>query len=548
MTRRLTLNLGLRYDLQPYYLERHNRANYGFDTTTPNPANTLLPTHVLPNGQAVNLAGGVTFLGVNGNPRRIYSTSMYDIQPRIGFAYGLTDKIVLRGGFGEVFQNSDAFPIQTGFSSSTSYVGSPDGGQTPIDNLSNPLASVVQPSGASLGLLTSLGNGQSYINPNFKIPNVWQFSLGFEQQLSRNDTLEMSYVGNRAPNNETSQNINHWNGADLAKCNIWMGGRHEVCDNNYPQDPTATLGHMANPFYHVAPFQGSTDYSSTTIQGLQFTEPMPQFGGITEYQWNAAHSWYDSLQVTIMHRWTNNLTLHGTWTWSKFMDVGGYGNTSYWVDNNYLIPRRNLDGSDRTHAVTISGVYNLPVGRGRALLGDSNRIVDGALGGWEFGALSIIQSGWPWPVPGGWAQVGPAKLTHPYWTSGGNLQWIAPCFYSTNADTGAITPTAPAAAFGCTKPDFIQIPTYGQVPNTVYTGVRQPMGLWMDTNLSKNFKVTERFKLQFRLEAFNALNHPLWQNGFYSGTNQFSGQVGSATGSGQSNKPRNVQVALKLMW
>ena len=551
ITPKLTLNLGLRYDLQPYYVERHNRANYAFNTTDVNPANSQISSHVLPNGMPVNLVGGVTFLGVNGNPRKVYSTSKYDIQPRVGFAYAVTDRIVLRGGFGEVFQNSDAFAIQTGFSASTSYVNSPDGGKTPINNLSNPWSSIVQPSGASLGLLTNLGNSQSYINPNFTIPNVWQFSLGFEQQLTRNDTLEISYVGNRAPNNETNQNINHWNGAAEAKCNVQMGGSHHVCDDNYSQNPNAIYGYMANPFYQVAAFRGSTPYGQSTRQALNFTEPMPQFGSVTEYQWNGAHSWFNSLQVTSQHRWTNHLTLHGTWTWSKMMDVGGYGSSTsngYWADNNYLIPRRQLDAVDRTHNITLSGVYDLPVGRGRALMGDSNRIVDGVLGGWELGAMSIIQSGSPWGAPGGWDYVHNAKLTHPYWTSQGNLQWMAPCYWTTNAETGAISESSIAQNFGCTQPNFIQIPSYGATPNVVYTGIRQPLGLWMDTNLSKNFNVWERLKLQFRLEAFNALNHPLWQNGFYSGLSQYSGQVGAATGSGQSNKPRNVQVAVKLMW
>lgn len=542
VTPKLTLNLGLRYDLQPFYVERHNRINYGFDTTTVNPVDAMLATHTLATGQTFVDRGGVTFAGVNGNPRQAYSTSMLDLQPRIGFAYAATDKIVVRGGFGEVFQNSDAFPFQQGFSSSTSFVNSPDGGKTPIDNLSNPFPTVVQPSGASLGLLTNMGNGQSYINPNFRIPNVWQFSLGIEQQFTRNDTMELSFVGNKAPNNEITQNINHWNGAQEALCNVQMGGRHEVCDNTYSKDPTAILGYVPNPYYHVAAFNGSAPYGQSTRQALNWTEPMPEFAGVTENQWNGQQSWYNSLQLTLQHKWSNELTMHGTWTWSKFMEQGG------WADNNYLIPSRHIDNSDRPHAATISMVWDLPVGRGRTFLGNTNRIVDGILGGWEFASMAIIQSGTPMGVPGGWDYVHSAKIK-PYWRQDNhNLQWWAPCYWTTNSETGAITESQEAINFGCTQPDFIQIPSYGANPNVVYTGVRQAWTILDDSNLSKNFSITEAMKLQLRLETFNTFNHPLFSGGTYNGINQYAGQIGATTGGGQSNKPRYVQVAVKLAW
>ncbi len=545
VTPKLTLNLGLRYDLQPYYVERHNRVDYGFDTTDSNPVNAMIPTHTLATGQSFNLVGGITFAGVNGNPRQVYSTSKFDVQPRVGFAYAATDRIVLRGGIGEVFQNSDAFPIQTGFSSSTSLVNSPDGGKTPINNLSNPWASIVQPTGASLGLLTNMGNSESYINPNFKIPNVWQFSFGIEQQLTKMDTLEISYVGNQAPNNEISQNINHWDGTQEAKCNIQMGGRHEVCDDTYSQDHTATLGYVPNPFYQVPAFQGSTPYGQVTRQALNWTEPMPEFAGVTEYQVNGQHSWYNSLQVTGQHKMHAGLTLHGTWTWSKFMEQGG------WADNNYLILRRQVDSSDRTHALTFSGVYDLPFGRGKMLLNNSNRLTDLVVGGWEVTSLAIIQTGPPFNMLSGWDQVGNPNVKHasiPGYTSAGNKQVSSPCYYTTNAETGAIAPTAAATAAGCTSPVFIQIPSYGAQPNVTYTGERQLGGFWMDSGLFKNIPIAEGIRLQLRLETFNTLNHPVFQGGWYTGTSQYDGQIGAATGGGQSNKPRYTQVAVKVAW
>jgi outer membrane receptor protein involved in Fe transport len=167
LTPKLTLNLGVRYDLQPYYVERHNRADYAFNTTTLNPVDATLPFTTLATGAAVHDLGGVTFLGVDGNPRRVYSTNLTEVQPRIGFAFSPRNDLVIRGGFGEVFQQTDAFPSLAGFSSSTSYVNSPNGGLTPINfntgsdccfggNLSDPFPSITQPSGSSLGFRSAI--------------------------------------------------------------------------------------------------------------------------------------------------------------------------------------------------------------------------------------------------------------------------------------------------------------------------------------------------------------------------------------------------------
>src|SRR6185437_16537101 len=114
------------------------------------------------------------------------------------------------------------------------------------------------------------------------------------------------------------------------------------------------------------------------------------------------------------------------------------------------------------------------------------------------------QSGQALGVPGGWDYVHSAKIK-PYWVNtgkGNNLQWWAPCYWTTDAETGAITESAEAQNFHCTQPDFIQIPSYGATPNVVYTGVRQDWNILDDSNLSKNFQIYERVKLQLRLETF----------------------------------------------
>ena len=161
-------------------------------------------------------------------------------------------------------------------------------------------------------------------------------------------------------------------------------------------------------------------------------------------------------------------------------------------------------------------------------------------------------------MPGGWKYVHSAKIkpfkivTGPY---KGNIQGYDACYWTTNSLTGVSGPSANTQNYmnqnpgACSAgPDFVQIPKYGIQPNTISTGVRQLAGEFLDTNLSKNFKITEKTTLQLRLETFNTLNHPLFQTGWWNGDSATAGQVGAATGGGQSNMPRQTQLVAKFNW
>ena len=539
VTKSLTLNLGVRWDFDPAQTERNNSANYAFNTTAVNPVNAQaqVPGHA-------QLLGGFTFLGVNGNPRAPFALTKFNVQPRVGFAYAVNNKMVIRGGAGESFRSQQAGASTYGFSSTTNYIAcDPNHVGCTYPNLANPInhlySSVVQPTGSSLGMLQELGQTPFFLNPHYKIPNFWTYSIGIEQQFRSNDTISIGYVGSRLYNGDSSDNINHQDPAAFTACNPALGGRYENCTNNNP----------ANPFLGINGFQGTNYFTSRTINALNFTRAYPEFGDLTEFQLNAGRTWYNSLQVTGAHKWNKSLTMHGTWTWSKQLDAGGF------QDTTFRVPFRRIDSNDRTHRVTLSGVYLLPVGRGRTYLGNSNRIVDGLIGGWEVGALYVYQTGVPYLVPGQDNQIA-SPYIHPHiQKDNGFIRLVAACVEEYQENSAGVYSLVQLPQYDndtpCVQPNLLRVPNSNFGPNTnnIYTGVRLPRIQQFDTNLSKNFALYERLTLQLRIEAFNVLNHPLWSGGVDTNFNDSAfGEIPRGAGTGQSNLPRQMQLSAKISW
>lgn len=538
VTRKLTLNLGVRWDFMPAATERHNRGNYAFSTTAVNPING----EVTVPGYS-QILGGVQYLGVNGAPRAPYKLDLTNIQPRVGFAYAIHNKTVLRAGFGESMRAPQNAPSTFGYSATTQYQAcDPTHPGCTYPNLANPISnpysSVIQPSGSSAGMLEMLGQGPWFLNPNYKTPSFWNYSVGIQHEFMRNNIVNIAYVGSQLFNGDSSDNINHENAAAYATCNPQIGGRIENCSND----------NVANPFQGINGFQGTSYYTSSTINALNFTRPFPEFGDITEYQLNAGHTWYNSLQVTAMHRWSGGFVLHGTWTWSKLMDSGG------WTDSTYRVPYRSIDGNDHTHRITISGVYMLPVGRGRQFMGNMNRITDTFIGGWELAGMYTYQSGAPWMIPGNPNEV----YLHSAWvprhiqTGTGFIRVVAACAeqYQENSSGVYVLKQLPFSYHGtCSQgADFQQVPNYGKTPNTVFSGIRIPGSDEFDANLSKNFAIVRNVKLQVRVDAFNVLNHPNWAENPDGSTNDSTFGLILRGVWGQSNLPRQMQLSAKITW
>jgi len=536
ITPKLTLNIGVRWDFLPAPTERHNYGDYAFNTDAVNPINNSVSI------SGVNeIKGGISFLGVDGNPRGPYKTGRHNIQPRIGMAYALNDSTVLRAGFGESFRNPQNGPNTLGYSATTTYQEYDSSYTKDVfpnlnHQIDNPYSAVTKPSGSSKGLETDLGNGPWDLNPHYQIPSFWNYSVGIEHQFNRNDTVNVSYVGSRLYNGDSSDNLNRTSLSMRENCNPQLGGRLEPCQNDT----------VNTPFEGISAFSGSNYYTDSSITNLNLSRSYPEFGDVIRYQLNDYRTWYNSLQVTETHRYTKGLTVHATWTWSKMMEAGGY------KDQDYRVELRKIDSNDYTHRVTLSGVYTLPIGQGKLLLPNSGHILNSAIGGWELGAMYIYHTGAPWSVPDSYNLSGNAYVKPHIQKDDNYIRLVAACAdqYVENSDNKYVLKDLSFDYDGTCKngANFHAVPTYGKTSNTVYTGIRLPHVHQFDANLSKDFKLYADMKLQIRLSAFNVLNHPLWSENPDNSPQDSTFGLITRGPSGQSNLPREMQLTAKIVW
>lgn len=573
----LTINLGVRWEQMGGYTDRQNRQVYTFDAQDVNPINSMVNTSSLPINGA--LLGGITFAGVNGNPRSPFHNDFYDFGPRAGFAYKLNERTVIRGGTGLYYTDDanggagSAFtPPQTGFSSTTTYTGSPDGGRTPLQNLSNPFPVIQTPVGNCGGnqsqcLETNAGQSLTFINPGYKPPLYVQSSFGIERQLTNSDTLEVSYVAARGYDTTYSDDVNRISAAAQAACDPERGGAESNCTSGAS---TGTVGYIANPFKGLAPFAASGNYyTASTIQRINFTRPYPIFSSsslnsssVTESNLNGGKYWYNGLEVTYDHRTSIGLTLHGTYTYSKAISAAGYADTV----NRVL--SRAIAGTDNPHRVTISGIYVLPFAQGRGLFPNMNRYVDFALGGWQVASIFTFQSGFPFNLTGyeinptaNGGYILPRKRfwpgqTNPNWagkyaSTNSYVQAFRPCVGTRDPNTGAVTLEAYSVAAGCQQANFIQLLSgYSVTPNVIYSGVRYQHTVDDDANVSKNFKIHESLTFQLRMDAFNVANHVIQNSTGYDTTvgDQNFGTYQMGTSGGGNYYNRQIQLSGHLNW
>jgi hypothetical protein len=533
VTPKLTLNLGLRYDVSLPRTERHNRMNW-FDP------NVVSPLSVPGLG---TLSGGEVF--DSASERSDWLTDWKDIQPRFGVAYLLGSKTVIRGGYGIYYDQtrSGANGLLSygshGFNQYTNAVTTyQNDGATPYLHLSNPFPNgLIAPSGSSLGLLNDVGYGA--IGPlrsaaEALTPYEQSWSFGIERQLPSNIVVNVQYVGKKGTHLYFAGN----NNADV------LGSQVE----SLTPTQIGNLGnYVPNPFASVltGPAYANSTLSSATVQAFQLMLPYPQFTSVTTDEPPSANSIYNALQLTVEKSYSNGLQLSANYTWSKSIDDSStYDTNVSWLANgpnsgsNIQDPNkpgleRALSTFDIPSQLKINYTYDLPIGRGRAFFNQMPRALDLIVGGWKTAGVWTIHDGFPlqFTVENGGTPIwtyGPQRpnLTGTPERSGGpESNWLNNYF---------------------ANPEVFQEPaayTLGNASRTVGS-VRSPF--FFSTNLSvlKEFGLWashENFKLELRMELENAFNHPV-----FSSPNTLVGDPNFGVISGTSVGPRQGQLALKF--
>ena len=525
LSRRLSVNMGFREDLNLPPVERYNRIDRGFDPSAPSSLDGLVDRNKYP---LPPLTGSLAFAGVNGAPTRPADPYYNTWQPRVGFAYALNPKTALRGGWGRFYSNPNNDYLQTsGFSNTTPLVFSANESMLPLNNrINDPFPDgILRPTGSSQGSATFAGRAFSVVNTKFRVPHVNTFSVSLQRALPKRAVLDISYSGTRGVDLQDTRTLNDIPAAQRDSCNWATGGNPAACDKTY-----------SNPFANIAAFTGTNSFSSTTLSRATLSVPYPQFGQITELMRNDGRSWYNSLQTSysIRNRWT---TFRANYTYSKTVEQTGF------LDPQNFILQRGPASFDVPQHFSLSAVTQLPFGR------TGPKIVRKLLGGWQESTIVQQQSGRPWNLPTNVIYVKDASL---------NIDWNRPVVQGVTAcvaqwnTNGTTTMLQYSLDAGCTSPNWIVSPRYSPryAPNRE-TNIRLQGFTLLDVSLDKTTAITEHYKIQFRAEMFNSLNSFYLTNQSFDATatnTTFGSIIKAGVSAPNSNYPRQIQLGFKLLW
>lgn len=525
LTPRLTVNLGLRWDYEGPVTERYNRLVRGFAFDQPSPlAERLRTADGLANCPACSsLRGGLTFAGVSGNPRGIFEPDRNNFQPRLGAAYRLTNKTVLRGGLGIYYSPTTQMGTQTGFFVPTNYIandlqGRPGIPEVGVNSFAHPFpAGRATPPGASLGLLTQVGQSVSFDNPRRTVPYIYQFTFNIQRQIKRNLVAEAAFVGSRTRQLPVSKSFNFVPREELAK------------GVSYLQQV------VTNPFAGLLP--GSA-FNGQTVQRQQLLLPYPQFsgtrgdnsptGGSTTNSLSIGASSFHSFQLRIEKRLSHGVTFVSSYMLSKNIERNNFLN----AQDTVLVSQ--LTDYDRTHVWVFSGVAELPFGRGRPLAADVPGWLNHLIGGWEYVWIANVGTGRPQGTPGGLE-----PLAGPVLKKQSLDLWFNNCYVDL-----AGRPSAQCATNDLEPAWRVRAPGELRTTPNRFSNIRVPTKPILEMSLHKEIRFSERRYLQYRFETFNTFNSVIFSTPNTDYSNANFGKVPQPRAP--IYFPRNIQMGLKL--
>ena len=502
VSRKLTLNLGLRWDFETGLTERYDRYAV-FDPSAANPLSQR-------TGQ--NLKGGWTFANKGGRGRTLKGIEWGKIAPRIGIAYQLRPGTVIRAGGGIFYTMATYGANNYGtapFRATTPWVSTIDG-VTPTDLLRNPFPNgVLQPEGSANGLNAALGQGVGSPVPNTMTTpynSQWNFSIG--QDLGRSTTLELAYAGNKGTHLPLS-----WQMDQLADAQI--------------RPDAGLLDTVANPFFGIIPVG---PLSNRTVQRGELLTPYPQYPGVSYAGTSWGNSNFHSFQATLKKRFSQNGTAVVAYTFSKLIADGGDNawDSSGFRNFNCRACERSISPYHYPHRLVLTSTYELPFGKGKQFGGNWGGFVNSLLGQWQVNGVMTLSSGSPLQM---------LTTGNTSFSFGGGQRPD-----STGQDARLDNPTLDrwfdTSAF--------RLPaqyTFGNV-GRMHPNLRSDFVEMLDLSVFKRFNVfRERVALELRGESYNAFNHPVFGS---PNTTVGNAQFGRVTGT--ANAPRQTQFALKLLW
>jgi len=538
LAEKLTLNLGLRYELQSPWTERYNRLSY-FDPNAPSFLNQLLPSGSPP-------VRGDVFLVPSGT-RTNLPLAKTDFGPRIGLAYGVTPKTIVRSGYGIFWIPSDVSfalnPINDMVNApGTTYTGTVDGTH-PYNSISLPFPDGISPPpGRSLGtrgtqeFLTRVVQSITEVDRSHH-PGAYaqQWNLSVEKQLPAGFSLSAAYVGSKGTHLEQySQQTNQISDALLAQAaaQFAAGGKSAV-----------TLLHsVRNPFFVNG--EALALAAPTTTVG-QLLRPYPQYTSVELAGQGSFVSIYHSLQITAKRRFAGAGSVLVAYTNSKL--ISNTDTLTSWLetsvgaiqDNNNLRGERSLSSQDVPQRLVISYVLDLPFGQGMKYLSNVSSALNNLIGGWGIDGVATLQRGFPLVFSDGLAND--ATL----FGAGSRPNVVPGCNKASNGpSTARLSGWINAACF--TAPaDF----TFGDEPR-VDPSLRSHGVNNFDFAVFKKvlFRSDGRAGIESRVEFFNLFNRTQFGPPNTTCCTANNANFGFVTSTAPGTNPRLVQFAFKVFF
>jgi len=567
VTPKLTLNLGLRYELSTPRTERYNRMN-SLDPKALSPLQLTDEQLALAPDDASNLSSlkGIEVFA-SPNNRSNYDTFYHAIQPRFGLAYQLPHSFVIRGGYGIYFSTPRSGAAGTGPWGYQGFDVQPPwlttlniDHATPFNTLKNTSClfsdasncGVAAPPGNALGAFNDIGfAGVGPVKSvSHDIPYEQAWSFGFQKELPGKILFDLSYVGKKGTHLYLGgfREMNILPESVLGLSTAEISALNDSVPNPFFFDPALHAGETCDPSHFIC--DPTSGLAGPEITEWQLKVPHPQYNGFQGDSPPIANSIYHALQIRAEREFANGLQFLLTYTWSKSIDnasatddsiswLGG-GTTdgsTLQVQNPYdLRGERAESVYNIPHTLQLSFVYELPVGRGKRFGSKMHPIVNAVVGGWQVNGIVRIDNGRPiipgLDSPNSIPTFGQRpNLTGTLQRGSGSPQ------DSTDPDTGT-------SYFA--NPDSLSQPdanTFGSSARIIST-VRQPGARDVSMSLFKDFPLgtfREGMHIQFRLESFNTFNHPR-----FAGPNANVGASDFGFISSTIGSPRELQLALKF--